>query len=213
MVLSDSVATSRTRNTTCNCQHNADDHYLVRCGCLNDRPSSHPMHINDDAFHHTWCHICRIYCYKDAMCPNDLPDTHTVRLPLYFLYTRCLILHWNSTLGFRFHAQIYAKFNAIEREQLTEGSNHTPPPPFVRINGLHDETQEARPSKRIFHSHRHFVVVDIKLTVISLLWSYSYRFCTSNEFPPTNIYLFPEFHCWNTSRTLTEDASSPMCSF
>jgi hypothetical protein len=86
MVLIDSVAPSRTRNTTCNCQHNANDHYLVRCGCLNDRPSSHPMHINDDAFHHTWCHICRIYCYKDAVCPNDLPDTHAVRL----LFTFCI---------------------------------------------------------------------------------------------------------------------------
>ncbi|KAF9526020.1 hypothetical protein CPB83DRAFT_858521 [Crepidotus variabilis] len=65
--------------TSCTCKHESNVHYLIRCGCPNDRPASHPMHINDDAFHRVWCDGCHKYCYKDARCPNDLPTTRMVR--------------------------------------------------------------------------------------------------------------------------------------
>lgn len=114
MVLGDTISPSRMRNTICNCQHNTDDHSLIRCGCLNDRPSSHPMHINDDAFHHTWCNICRIYCYKDAMCPNDLPDTQMVLFPSHLSAYTFSHVALDSVPVFHLYAQIHANFDAIE---------------------------------------------------------------------------------------------------
>ncbi|PPQ90295.1 hypothetical protein CVT25_013120 [Psilocybe cyanescens] len=55
------------------------DHSFIRCGCPNDYPDTHPMHINDDAFHHVWCNMCLKYCYKKSVCPVGLPSTHIVR--------------------------------------------------------------------------------------------------------------------------------------
>ncbi|KAF8966906.1 hypothetical protein BDZ97DRAFT_586591 [Flammula alnicola] len=49
--------------SSCTCHHGGRDHSFVRCGCPNDRPATHPMHINNDAFHHVWCNICVKYCY------------------------------------------------------------------------------------------------------------------------------------------------------
>lgn len=67
--------------STCpTCMHAGDfDHSFIRCGCPNDYPDTHPMHINDDAFHHVWCNICLKYCYKKSVCPVGLPSTHIVR--------------------------------------------------------------------------------------------------------------------------------------
>jgi hypothetical protein len=77
-----SVQTNASNPTTtpCNCRHSGTDHVRIRCGCVNDRPSSHPMHLSDDAFHRIWCNGCLKYCYKDAACPSSLPGTQIVRL-------------------------------------------------------------------------------------------------------------------------------------
>jgi hypothetical protein len=58
---------------TCFCKHPPGVHSLHRCGCSNDRPPSDPMHITDDAFHHTWCQICLKFCSKVSACPTDIP--------------------------------------------------------------------------------------------------------------------------------------------
>ncbi|KIK67906.1 hypothetical protein GYMLUDRAFT_36709 [Collybiopsis luxurians FD-317 M1] len=49
------------------CDH-FDSHFLVRCGCPNDKPPSHPMHSMDDAFHREWCAKCLIFCYQPPHC-------------------------------------------------------------------------------------------------------------------------------------------------
>ncbi|KAJ4479390.1 hypothetical protein J3R30DRAFT_3477906 [Lentinula aciculospora] len=49
------------------CDH-YDSHYLVRCGCPNDRPPYHPMYSLDDAFHREWCAKCLIFCYQPPHC-------------------------------------------------------------------------------------------------------------------------------------------------
>ncbi|KAF8901071.1 hypothetical protein CPB84DRAFT_1778404 [Gymnopilus junonius] len=64
---------------TCSCKHDGRDHYFIRCGCKNDYPDEHPMHINDDAFHHVWCNLCLRYCFKKPLCPAKLPSTQAVR--------------------------------------------------------------------------------------------------------------------------------------
>jgi hypothetical protein len=67
---------------SCTCSQN-HDHYRIRCGCANDKLPPHPMHINDDAFHHFWCGECLKYCYKEAVCDKPLPGTQIVRLSHY----------------------------------------------------------------------------------------------------------------------------------
>ena len=66
-------------DTTCSCKHLGDDHCFIRCGCKNDMPMDHPMHINDDAFHRVWCIQCLKYCYKKPACAARLPKTRVKR--------------------------------------------------------------------------------------------------------------------------------------
>lgn len=86
---STSTAPNTADPTSCSCKHSEDMHYLIRCGCPNDRPTSHPMHVNDDAFHRAWCGGCNKYCYKDPDCPQVLPTIRMVRsgihrfIPMY----------------------------------------------------------------------------------------------------------------------------------
>lgn len=54
----------------CTCLHAEHSHYLIRCGCANDRGPKHPMHQMDDAFHRVWCSECLIYCYHPPSCPG-----------------------------------------------------------------------------------------------------------------------------------------------
>ncbi|KDR78393.1 hypothetical protein GALMADRAFT_245556 [Galerina marginata CBS 339.88] len=71
--------------TTCSCKHDGDDHAFIRCGCQNDYPDGHAMHLNDDAFHHVWCLKCLKFCYKNPVCPVELPRTQIARLNKEFV--------------------------------------------------------------------------------------------------------------------------------
>ncbi|KAG7087693.1 hypothetical protein E1B28_013640 [Marasmius oreades] len=53
------------------CNH-PESRFLVRCGCPNDKPPSHPMHSLDDAFHREWCSKCLLFCYQPPTCPYIL---------------------------------------------------------------------------------------------------------------------------------------------
>ncbi|KAJ3736570.1 hypothetical protein DFJ43DRAFT_632682 [Lentinula guzmanii] len=63
------------------CDH-YDWHYLVRCGCPNDRPPSHPMYFLDDAFHREWCAKCLMYCYQPPHCKHTSHEKRRFIQPL-----------------------------------------------------------------------------------------------------------------------------------
>jgi hypothetical protein len=69
----------------CCCPH-TNSHFLVRCGCPNDKPPSHPMHVMDDAFHREWCTICLRFCYQPPDCTYVRRTSHrTLRNPLAYI--------------------------------------------------------------------------------------------------------------------------------
>ncbi|KAJ3722449.1 hypothetical protein C8R42DRAFT_666909 [Lentinula raphanica] len=70
------------------CDH-YDSHYLVRCGCPNDRPPSHPMYFLDDAFHREWCAKCLMFCYQPPHCKYTSRHKHRIQA---LLLTRFLNL-------------------------------------------------------------------------------------------------------------------------
>ncbi|KAF9034446.1 hypothetical protein BDZ89DRAFT_1062520 [Hymenopellis radicata] len=63
-----SSTTPTPTSTRCNCCTHESSHYLIRCGCPNDRPPTHPMHIMDDAFHRQWCATCLLFCVQPPTC-------------------------------------------------------------------------------------------------------------------------------------------------
>ncbi|THU93397.1 hypothetical protein K435DRAFT_861553 [Dendrothele bispora CBS 962.96] len=70
--------------TQCCCNH-TDSHFLVRCGCPNDKPSSHPMHDMDDAFHREWCTKCLRFCYQPPNCRYVCVRRPVLRGPLLYI--------------------------------------------------------------------------------------------------------------------------------
>jgi len=69
---SSSLFTEKSPNMECSasqcCCPHTNSHFLVRCGCPNDKPSSHPMHTMDDAFHREWCTVCLRFCHQPPQC-------------------------------------------------------------------------------------------------------------------------------------------------
>lgn len=63
-----SSASPPSRPTECPCCPHKNSHYFIRCGCPNDKPPSHPVHIMDDAFHREWCSTCLLFCVQPATC-------------------------------------------------------------------------------------------------------------------------------------------------
>ncbi|KJA17183.1 hypothetical protein HYPSUDRAFT_46720 [Hypholoma sublateritium FD-334 SS-4] len=67
--------------TTCTCNHHRREHSLQPCGCPNDRPEAHPMHICNDAHHKVWCTVCVKWCRTDcasqSSCSQDLCSEET----------------------------------------------------------------------------------------------------------------------------------------
>jgi len=86
-----------TMPVTCACKHDGEDHVFIRCGCPNDYPKSHPMHVNDDAFHHVWCIKCLKFCYKISSCPVPLRNMQVAYLTKVWVKDRCVFLR---TVGY-----------------------------------------------------------------------------------------------------------------
>ncbi|ESK96706.1 hypothetical protein Moror_6723 [Moniliophthora roreri MCA 2997] len=75
---------SDSEETLHSCDH-PESRFLVRCGCPNDKPPSHPMHSMDDAFHREWCSKCLIFCYQPPHCRFSHTTSGTVTNRRFFL--------------------------------------------------------------------------------------------------------------------------------
>lgn len=71
--------------TSCDCPHEEDSHYLIRCGCPNDRTPDHPMYQMEDGFHRIWCSDCLRYCSQPPACPGVTSATRVTSLSAILL--------------------------------------------------------------------------------------------------------------------------------
>ncbi|KAJ4497745.1 hypothetical protein C8R41DRAFT_185411 [Lentinula lateritia] len=87
------------------CDH-YDSHYLVRCGCPNDRPPYHPMYSLDDAYHRKWCAKCMAFCYQPPHCKYTTQPKRRLIHPLLLAILLKLIAPFQRmhlTFGFLSH--------------------------------------------------------------------------------------------------------------
>ena len=116
--------------TTCTCNHHRREHSLQPCGCPNDRPEAHPMHICNDAYHKVWCTVCIKWCHTDcasqSSCSQDPCSEETNRKGQFiksyvvtdFSFSSYL-LAWTANFKFLLLPHIPCSMDRVQNSETT----------------------------------------------------------------------------------------------